>query len=75
MTVDLSEFLPSPEPKFCKVARILSSMDDEHQEKLEAAMGEESIGHVKISLVVKSWGYEISDTAIAAHRRGACRCG
>lgn len=71
--LDLSEFEERGRYRACKVRTILAQLDDEHREKLTAALSG-SFAHTKIAEVVTGWGYPLSDSAVGAHRRKVCSC-
>ena len=73
MTVDLSEF-SAPKHRPCKVGRFIAQMAPEEQEKIGAALAEQSIPGSKIAEVATGWGYPLSDTTVNTHRKGKCSC-
>ena len=40
----------------------------------DTAMADDAIRHVAISRALRSHGHDVSEKAIAAHRRGTCAC-
>ncbi len=74
--VDLSEFDIAPlKGPPCTVSIALEALDDEHREKVEAAMLYGKTGRA-IALRLTEWsGVAVRAHTINRHRAGECRCG
>lgn len=60
----------------CKIAIILADLDKKDKEILEAALADTvRWGHNPLARALRARGVEVSDTTIAKHRSGDCRCG
>ena len=69
-----SDFLP--QPKKCKLARVLEELDDPHADALRKAlaMPPKEMSHLRIARVVTDWGHSVSDSSVEAHRAADCVC-
>ncbi len=79
-SVDLTEFRTATiSPRMgCSIAKIAIAMarggEQEHVDKLRAAIEDDTITHVAIEQVLKSWGHTTSKDSVSRHRRGMCAC-
>ena len=71
---DLSEFRSPPKQpgQPCWYQRI--DLDEERMEKLDAALADTSIKHVKIEEVLERWGVTVRQNMIGRHRNRRCAC-
>ena len=67
-----SDFLP--QPKKCKLARILGELDSPHADALRKALAMSEMGDERIARVLTGWGQSISDSAVRYHRAATCSC-
>lgn len=59
----------------CKVKTILDDLAIDDRSILEAALADlDKWGHKPLSKALRSRGIEVSDTTLAKHRTGDCRC-
>jgi hypothetical protein len=73
--IDLSEFVDAEFRKGPACWRESLPLTDEQEAKITAALDEPTITSVAIAKVLRAWGYELTGTTVARHRRGACGCG
>lgn len=76
---DLSEFFQFSQPKRrpCAVAFLRDQLPDAEREALEAALATDQ--GIITNAAVRKWldvrGKNITDAAVAVHRKGTCACG
>lgn len=61
----------------CSVSVLLSKLNDEDREALEGILKNTSSGSIssrQIYEIITAEGHEVAFTAVANHRRKACRC-
>ena len=63
----------------CGVERVLANLDGEDKDALSVQLDNEYgkpgiIGAIKLSLLLKQSGVDLSDNTIQRHRRRVCRC-
>lgn len=61
-------------PNRCPVALLREQLSADDLSDFDTAMADHAIRHVAISRALRSHGHDVSDKAIAAHRRGTCAC-
>lgn len=60
---------------FCKVDLILRELDENDARILTEALADTvNWGHSPLARALKARGVDLSDTTIAKHRAGECRC-
>lgn len=68
--------IPGP---MCGVERVLADLTGEDRDALNHQVSNEYgqpgvIGAIRLSLLLKQSGIDLSDNTIQRHRRGVCRC-
>jgi len=61
-------------PNRCPVAPLREQLPPDDLADFDTAMADDAIRHVAISRALRSHGHDISEKAIAAHRKGTCAC-
>lgn len=76
--VDLSEFIDEPGDRPCKMARFMTALQTENRERydrLVAAFAEQDkVSNVRLTKVLKDWGFTVSIFTVRAHRVNECTC-
>jgi hypothetical protein len=66
---------PRNKALYCKVEVVLAELSDKDKQILiDALANTMKWGHNPLSRALKQKGIELSDTTIAKHRSGECRC-
>jgi hypothetical protein len=60
------------EPRRCKFAQIIESLDDSQKERVTKALNTVSV--LRLSYALKQWDYRVSSEMIRRHRIGMCVC-
>lgn len=71
---DISQEQSKTVPNRCPVASLREQLSADDLKDLDTAMADDAIRHVAISRALRSHGHDVSEKAIAAHRRGTCAC-
>ena len=58
----------------CRIAHVLSQMDESDAADLTSALDDDAIQHVTITNVLRNNGFIIGKHSVATHRRGQCGC-
>lgn len=67
---------PQSRTYICKVALVLAELNEKDKAILiEALADTDKWGHNPLARALRARGVELSDTTIAKHRCGDCRCG
>ncbi len=61
-------------PNRCPVSPLREQLDKDDLADLDTAMADAAIRHVAISRALRAHGHDVSEKAIAAHRKGTCAC-
>ncbi|MFZ9988417.1 MAG: hypothetical protein ACO3HV_11765 [Candidatus Nanopelagicales bacterium] len=61
-------------PNRCPILALQEHLDQDDLADLDTAMADDAIRHVAISRALRSHGHDVSEKAIAAHRRDTCAC-
>lgn len=66
---------PANRTYICKVALVLAELDEKDKAILIDALADtDKWGHNPLARALRARGVELSDTTIAKHRSGDCRC-
>lgn len=73
----LEDLTPPPHRLLtCKVALVLADLNEKDRAILIDALADtDKWGHNPLARALRARGVELSDTTIAKHRSGDCRCG
>ena len=60
----------------CGMATVLNQMSEEDREQLEFFLFEEprSMSNPNLQAAIRKFGFDVSKSAVALHRRRECRC-
>ncbi len=61
-------------PNRCPIVMLREQLSADDLGDFDTAMADDAIRHVAISRALRSHGHDVSEKAIAAHRRGTCAC-
>jgi hypothetical protein len=73
--VSLSDHLPTPEVKGCKVSAVMARLDEDDRATLTRILANDSgYSNRTILAALRAEGHAIGRTTIQEHRAGACNC-
>ena len=71
---DIAQEQSKTVPNRCPVAALREQLSPDDLADLSAAMADDAIRHVAISRALRARDIDVSEKAIAAHRRETCAC-
>jgi hypothetical protein len=82
--VDLSEFIDEPGDSPCKMARLITALSAANKtrhdnligamEAIDEVSGKYKVSNVRITKVLKDWGFAVSIFTVRVHRVNECTC-
>jgi len=58
---------------WCSVCTMMEQVSKEERKAIQERFDNRAISHIALSKVLRANGYDLSDSVIGRHRRGACK--